>query len=100
MAFMRDTAADDDRHAIPLYREAPVVLSPRGSLVAALDSVDLADLADETQQEVDLSDGPLAVGPLRHRPDSSALAADHDHRACLAATSRGTPAPGRRAPRA
>ena len=63
MTFLRDTVADDDRHAIPLYREAPVVVSPRGSLVAALDSVDLADLADETQQEVDLltGDGLAAV---------------------------------------
>lgn len=53
MALLRDVAADDDRFAIPLYREQPVVVAPRGSLVAALDAVDLADLSDETVLPVD-----------------------------------------------
>ena len=47
MAFVRDLAADDDRHVIPLYREQPVVVAARGSLVAAFDTLTLADLADE-----------------------------------------------------
>lgn len=57
MALARDVVADDHRHSIALYREAPVVVAPRGSLVAALDSVDLADLADENVLPVDLLDG-------------------------------------------
>lgn len=57
MALLRDTSADDERHAIPLYREQPVVVAPRDSLVAALDAVDLADLADETVLPVDLVTG-------------------------------------------
>lgn len=44
MALVRDTSADDDRHAIELYREAPVVVAPRGSLAASVDSLSLADL--------------------------------------------------------
>lgn len=55
MALLRDTAADDILHAIPLYRENPVVVAPRGSLVAALDTVDLVDLDGETVLEVDLA---------------------------------------------
>lgn len=57
MALARDVGADDDRHAIGLYREAPVVVAPRGSLVAALDSLDLADLAGENVLPVDLEGG-------------------------------------------
>jgi DNA-binding transcriptional LysR family regulator len=57
MALVRDTARDDDRHAIELYRESPVVVAPKGSLVAALDAVDLADLADENVLPVDLVSG-------------------------------------------
>jgi DNA-binding transcriptional LysR family regulator len=57
MALVRDVAADERRHAIPLYRERPVVVAPRGSLVAALDEVDLADLRDETVLDVDLEHG-------------------------------------------
>ena len=44
MALLRDVAADDRWHAIPLYREAPVVVAPRGSLVASLDEVSLDEL--------------------------------------------------------
>jgi DNA-binding transcriptional LysR family regulator len=61
MALLRDVAADDTWHAIPLYREAPVVVAPRGSLVAALDAVDLVDLDDETVLPVDLGHPEDAV---------------------------------------
>jgi DNA-binding transcriptional LysR family regulator len=57
MALLRDVVADDHRHAIPLYREAPVVVAPKGSLVAALDAVDLADLDGENVLPVDLLGG-------------------------------------------
>lgn len=57
MALVRDVSADDDRHAIALYRENPVVVAPRGSLVAALDAVDLADLDGENVLPVDLGEG-------------------------------------------
>ena len=57
MALLRDTGADDDLHAIQLYRENPVVVAPKGSLVASLDEVDLADLTDETVHPVDLATG-------------------------------------------
>lgn len=51
MAFMRDVTADDEFHVIPLYREQPVVVAARDSLVGALESVTLADLADEHRVE-------------------------------------------------
>lgn len=57
MALARGVSADDELHAIQLYRENPVVVAPRGSLVAALDVVDLADLADENVLPVDLLAG-------------------------------------------
>jgi DNA-binding transcriptional LysR family regulator len=57
MALTRDTPASDDRHAIVLYRELPVVVAPRGSLVAGLDAVDLRDLDDENMLAVDLTAG-------------------------------------------
>lgn len=57
MALVRDVVADEVRHAIPLYRERAVVVAPRGSLVASLDEVDLADLTDETVLDIDLASG-------------------------------------------
>ena len=57
MAIVRDVTADDERHAIALYREQPMVVAPRGSLVAGLDSVDLRDLDDETVLPADLETG-------------------------------------------
>lgn len=57
MAITRDAVADDDRHAILLYRESPVVVAPRGSLVASLDAVDLVDLDGENVLAVDLDGG-------------------------------------------
>lgn len=63
MAFLRDVTASDDRHAIQLYREQPVVVAPRDSLVAALDTVDAADLVGLDVHPVDLivDDGASAV---------------------------------------
>jgi DNA-binding transcriptional LysR family regulator len=60
MALLRDVLADDRWHAIPLYREAPVVVATRGSLVAGLDSISLAELAeldDVTVLPIDLVGG-------------------------------------------
>lgn len=60
MALARDTSANDRWHAIELYRESPVVVAARGSLVASLDSltlVDLAGLDDVTLLPVDLIGG-------------------------------------------
>lgn len=60
MALLRSVGADDDRHAIELYREAAVVVAPRGSLVAGLDGLTLDDLAgldDVTVLPVDLNAG-------------------------------------------
>ncbi len=57
MALLRDRSADDDHHAIELYRELPVVVAPRGSPVAGLDAVDLRDLDGERMQPVDLESG-------------------------------------------
>lgn len=57
MAFLRDVEADDEWHAIPLYRERPVVVASRDSLLAALDSVRPADLAGESVLPVDLDGG-------------------------------------------
>lgn len=57
MALVRDTGRDDRRHAIELYREAPVVVAPKDSVVAAFDALELADLADENVLPVDLLTG-------------------------------------------
>src|SRR4051812_32639790 len=57
MAIVRDVAADDERHAIALYWEHPVVVAPRGSLVAGLDALDLRDLEGEHVLPVDLATG-------------------------------------------
>lgn len=57
MAIARDTPADDVWHAIALYREEPVVVAARGSLVASLDDVALGDLTHENLLEVDLQTG-------------------------------------------
>lgn len=60
MALVRDVRADDTWHAIELYREQPVVVAPKGSLVAALDGVSLAELGaldDVVVLPVDLQGG-------------------------------------------
>lgn len=60
MALLRNVSADEQWHAIPLYREAPVVLAPKGSLVAGLDSVSLVELGgldDLVMLTVDLHGG-------------------------------------------
>ena len=51
MGLLRDIVPNDDLHVIPLYREQPVVVAARDSLIAALDSVTLADLAGENVLE-------------------------------------------------
>ncbi len=52
MAFLRDVTADDELHVIPLYREQPVVVASRDSVVAAFDATKpelrLDDLSGET----------------------------------------------------
>ncbi len=48
MALLREVGADDEFHAIPLYRERPVVVAPKDHAVAAFDELALADLAGET----------------------------------------------------
>jgi len=60
MALVRDTLRDDDRHAIELYRERAVVVAPKGSLPASLDSLtptDLEALDDLSVLPVDLVGG-------------------------------------------
>ena len=57
MAIVRDTSANDDWHAIQLYRESPVVVAAKGSLLASLDSVNLVDLEHENVLDVDLLHG-------------------------------------------
>jgi DNA-binding transcriptional LysR family regulator len=57
MALARDVSADDNWHAIELYREAPVVVAPRDSRVAGLTAPTLDDLAGETLLTADLLDG-------------------------------------------
>jgi DNA-binding transcriptional LysR family regulator len=63
MVLARDTSADERWHAIPLYRERPVVVAPRDSLIASLDEVDRADLEGENVLAADLmgGDGAEAV---------------------------------------
>jgi DNA-binding transcriptional LysR family regulator len=48
MALLRDVTADDEFHAIPLYRERAVVVAPKDHPVAAFDELALADLDGET----------------------------------------------------
>jgi DNA-binding transcriptional LysR family regulator len=57
MALLRDTSASDEWHAIALYREAPVVVAPKGSLVAGLNDLRVVDLANENVVQVDLLGG-------------------------------------------
>lgn len=47
MAFVRLPFDRDGMSAIPLYREVPVVVTPKEHLAAAFDQLTLADLADE-----------------------------------------------------
>lgn len=56
MAFLRDVDRDDEFHAIPLYRELPVVVAPKGSVLEAADEVSLADIAAADLPILDGSD--------------------------------------------
>ncbi|MFT4124222.1 MAG: LysR substrate-binding domain-containing protein [Microbacteriaceae bacterium] len=51
MALLREVSRDDGLHAIPLYRERPVVVAPRDSPVAAFEELRLAELAGEPRVE-------------------------------------------------
>jgi DNA-binding transcriptional LysR family regulator len=51
LALLRDASRSDDFHAIPLYRERPVVVVPRESLLAEFEELTLADIADEPRHE-------------------------------------------------
>ena len=86
MGLLRDVAATDDLHVIPLYREQPVVVAARDSVVAAFDSLTLADLEgidgaggsgcrgrragrDRRRRGADARfRGPGALAPRRRRP--------------------------------
>ncbi len=48
MGLLRDVSASEQLHVIPLYREQPVVVAARDSVVAAYESLTLADLSGET----------------------------------------------------
>ncbi|MFT4284534.1 MAG: LysR family transcriptional regulator substrate-binding protein, partial [Protaetiibacter sp.] len=48
MALLRDVAADEELHVIPLYRERAVVVAPRDHPVAAFEELTLAELEGET----------------------------------------------------
>ena len=48
MGLLRDVSASEMLHVIPLYREQPVVVAARDSVVAAFTTLALADLAGET----------------------------------------------------
>ena len=63
MAIVRDASASDTLHAIQLYRERPVVVVARDTLLAEFDDLEVADLLDETVLEVDIEhgDGSAAV---------------------------------------
>jgi DNA-binding transcriptional LysR family regulator len=47
MALVRLPVDTESLHVIPLYREVPVVVVPKGHFVEAADEVTVADLADE-----------------------------------------------------
>lgn len=51
MAFVRDVAAGDAFHVIPLYRERGVVVAPKDHPVAAFGELTLAELEGETLLE-------------------------------------------------
>jgi DNA-binding transcriptional LysR family regulator len=48
MGLLRDVEASETLHVIPLYREQPVVVAARDSVVAAFSTLTMADLAGET----------------------------------------------------
>ncbi|MGN6502193.1 MAG: LysR substrate-binding domain-containing protein [Pseudolysinimonas sp.] len=51
MAFLRNASASDDMHVIPLYREQPVAVVARDSVLAAVDTLTLGDLRGFTRVE-------------------------------------------------
>jgi hypothetical protein len=73
MAFLRDVPASDDLHVIPLYREQPVAVVQRDSLLSEFASLTLADLAGFTP--ADSVDLVAAAGGYLVVPQSVARAA-------------------------
>ncbi|GAB2709011.1 LysR family substrate-binding domain-containing protein [Nocardia thraciensis] len=51
MCFVRLPIDRDGMHAIPLYRELPVVVVPKDHPISLFDEVSAADLADERMQD-------------------------------------------------
>lgn len=79
-AFVRLPVDRTDLSAIPLYTEATVVLVPKDHLVAAVDEVSAADLADDiVLHPLDDTlgwDGPLPGRPAKERPATTADAVE------------------------
>lgn len=85
MALLRDTAADDELHAIPLYRERPVVVAPKDHPVAAFEELTLAELDGELildGQDLDTVELVAAGVGLAVMPQS--LARAHSRRDVIA----------------
>ncbi|HEV7743013.1 MAG TPA: LysR substrate-binding domain-containing protein [Pseudolysinimonas sp.] len=77
MAFLRDVAATDSLHVIPLYREQPVVVAARDSEAAALSSLTLGDLEGFTRvpgQDAAAVDLVASAGGVAVMPQSVARA--------------------------
>lgn len=78
--FVRLPVDRTDLSAIPLYTETTVVLVPKDHLVAAVDEVSAADLADDIvlhplDDTLDW-DGPLPGEPAKERPATTADAVE------------------------
>ena len=56
MAFVRDVAASEELHVIPLYEETPVVVAAKEHVFSVVDDVSEADLAEEVVQPGDDAD--------------------------------------------
>ena len=77
MAFLRDVQASDDLHVIPLYREQPVAVAARDSEIAALASLQVADLEGFTRvpgQDAAAVEQVAAAGGYALMPQSVARA--------------------------
>ncbi|MBB5911560.1 DNA-binding transcriptional LysR family regulator [Nocardia transvalensis] len=79
MCFVRLPIDREGMHAIPLYRELPVVVVPKDHPISAFEEIAVADLADERMQDADDIDGlagtvelVVAVGGAAVMPHSLA----------------------------
>ncbi|NNH72834.1 LysR family substrate-binding domain-containing protein [Nocardia uniformis] len=87
MCFVRLPINRDGMHAIPLYREVPVVVVPKDHPISVFDQVSTAELADERIQDTSDLDGavdaielvaanvgvaivPHSIARLHHRKDT------------------------------